>query len=135
MNTPKEFTQAIKNFYAALNTLFTGNVEPMKAAWSHADDISFMGPEGTYLKGWQQIGPLWENVANAKLGGNVQPTEVQTIEGTDLALLTCIECGENISNGKAETVHIRSSTVFRLEDAGWKVVHHQTDLLSYLSNS
>ena len=135
MTTPSTPTQAANKLYGALNTLFTGNAEPMKAAWSHADDITYMGPEGAYLKGWQQIGPLWDEVAAAKLGGRVIPDDIQIVIGNDLALLTCVECGENIRDGKTEKVRIRSSSVFRLEDGFWKVIHHQTDLLKFLSNN
>jgi len=125
--------QATADFYSALNTLFTGDGGPMKAAWSHAGDITYMGPEGAYLTGWEKIGPLWDDVAAAKLGGRVTPKAVHTVSGKDLALVTCVEQGENVVDGKTETVEIRSSTVFRLEDGAWKVVHHQTDLLPFLN--
>ena len=124
---------AMQNFYSALNELFTGNAQPMKDVWSHAGDISYMGPEGAYLNGWGEIGPMWDNVAAAKLGGHVAPKKVHTVSGNGLSLITCIECGENINNGKTETVQIRSSTVFRLENDKWKVIHHQTDLLGYMN--
>lgn len=123
---------ATENFYSALNTLFTGDVQPMKEAWAHSDDISYMGPEGAYLTGWEKIGLMWDNVAEAKLGGHVTPKEIHTVAGNELALVTCIESGENVSNGKTEVVRIRSSTVFRLENGEWKVIHHQTDLLDFL---
>jgi hypothetical protein len=44
----------------------------------------------------------------------------------------CIESGENIVNGKKETVQIRSSTLFRKENGAWKVIGHQTDPLGYM---
>lgn len=71
-----------------------------------------MGPEGAYLKGWAEIGPMWDEVTAARLGGLVTPKDVRTVVGRELALVTCIESGENISDGKTETVRIRSSTVF-----------------------
>ena len=42
-------------FYAALNTLFTGDAGPMLAVWSHADDTTYMGPTGQYDRGWDAI--------------------------------------------------------------------------------
>ena len=123
---------ALETFYGALNTLFTGNGAPMKAAWSHAADISYMGPDGLHMIGWDQIGPLWENVAAAKLGGQVSAQDVHVVIGGTMALVTCVERGENVINGKPQTVEIRSSTVFRQEDGVWKVIHHQTDLLPYM---
>jgi ketosteroid isomerase-like protein len=128
-------SQATENFYSALNVLFTGDAGPMKAAWSHSDDITYMGPEGAYLRGWDAIGPLWDEVAALKLGGHVSPKQMHIVTKNDLALISCIEAGANVSNGTAETVDIRSSTVFRLEDGDWKVIHHQTDKLNFLDSS
>lgn len=123
---------AVDQFYGALNILFTGDGAPMKAAWSHAGDISYMGPDGAHLIGWDKIGPLWDNVAAAKLGGQVSAQDVHVVVGDGLALVTCVERGENVVNGTPQTVKIRSSTVFRHEDGQWKAIHHQTDLLPFM---
>ncbi|MFM1902678.1 MAG: hypothetical protein RLZZ440_578, partial [Planctomycetota bacterium] len=120
------------NFYRALNVMFTGDGEPMKDAWSHADDISYMGPGGNYLVGWKTIEKEWDEQTARKLGGRITPIDVHTIEAGDLAVINCIESGENEVNGKPQTVKIRSSTVFRKEAGVWKVVGHQTDKLPYL---
>jgi len=130
---PNNINHAIDNFYDALNLMFKGEGGAMIAAWSHADDITYMGPSGEYLVGWTDIRKEWEKQTSARLGGTVKPIQTQIIEGRDLAVLNCIESGENVINGVAETVKLRSSTVFRKEEAAWKVVGHQTDLLSYLS--
>lgn len=135
MSKHAAISPAIENFYAALNTLFTGDAQPMKDAWSHTEGISYMGPEGAYLSGWQQIGPMWDSVGAAKLGGRVTAKEIRTVVEGELALLTCIEAGENVSDGQMESVNIRSSTVFRLESGHWKVIHHQTDLLGFLNKA
>jgi len=132
MTNEQAIAAASANFYAALNTLFTGNVQPMKDAWSHANDITYMGPDGLYLIGWQKIETMWDSVAALKLGGCVTPLQLHTVIGADMAVITCIESGENEINGKAETVRIRSSTVFHNRSGSWKVIGHQTDLLGYL---
>jgi len=134
-NNDSTVSKAIENFYLALNVLFTGDAGPIKDAWSHADDITYMGPEGAYLRGWDAIGPLWDEVAALKLGGHIRPKQLHIVSRNDMALITCIEAGENMSKGTAETVGIRSSTVFRIEDGNWKVIHHQTDKLSFLDGS
>ncbi len=124
---------AVSGFYEALNVLFTGDAEPMKNAWSHTNEISYMGPDGLYLLGWEKIEAMWEQVGALKLGGSVSPRQLNTVVGTDMALITCVESGENEVDSHAEQVSIRSSTVFRKEGAAWKVIAHQTDLLSYLA--
>ena len=136
-NAPTIDRQAVTaptvNFYAALNAMFTGDGQPMKDAWSHAEDITYMGPDGVYLVGWKAIEPEWNAQAAKKLGGRVTPQQLHTVVGADLAAINCIESGENIVNGKKEIVRLRSSTLFRKENGAWKVIGHQTDLLGYMN--
>ena len=124
---------ATARFYAALNAMFTGNARPMKDAWSHAGDVVYMGPDGSYLIGWGKVGPRWDAQAAAKLGGHVDAEQLNIVASTDLAIATCIEVGANIVNGKSEPVRLRATNVFRKEAGAWKVVSHQTDLLGYMN--
>lgn len=133
MTGRREVEDATDRFYAALNVLFTGNAQPMKDVWSHADDVTYMGPNGLYLVGWQKIDEEWNAQAAAMLGGRVTPQNLQIVVGTDLAVINCVEAGENVVDGQTETVRIRSSTVFRKEAGAWRVIGHQTDLLGYMS--
>lgn len=133
MTSRQEVGDAAVGFYAALNAMFAGDAQPMKDAWSHAEDTTYMGPNGLYLVGWQQIEREWNAQAAALLGGRVTPQNLHTVVGTDLAFINCVEAGENVVDGRTETVRIRSSTVFRKEAGGWKVIGHQTDLLGYMS--
>lgn len=132
MTNENAISTAISDFYAALNILFLGDAQPMKNMWSHADDISYMGPDGLYLIGWEKIESMWETVAAMKLGGRVLPMQLHTVTGDDWALINCVETGENEVAGKAEVVGIRSSSVFRLEGGAWKVIAHQTDKLGFM---
>jgi ketosteroid isomerase-like protein len=125
---------ATENFYAALNTMFTGNGQPIKDLWSRSKDITYMGPNGLYLVGWEKIEQEWNNQAASKLGGSVTPQQIHIVVGADIAVMNCMESGENIVNGKKETVQIRSSTVFRKEIGVWKVIGHQTDPLGYMNH-
>ena len=47
-STPADETkgveQATQQFYAGLNAMFTGDAGPMQEVWSHADDVTYMGP-------------------------------------------------------------------------------------------
>ncbi len=133
MTNEQTIATATDNFYVALNILFTGNCQPMKDAWSHADDVTYMGPDGLYLIGWGNIEQMWNSVATLRLGGRVNPQQLHTVIGTDMALITCVEIGENEIDGKAETVSIRSSTVFHKRSGAWKVIAHQTDLLAFMN--
>lgn len=121
-------------FYAALNKMFTGDLAPMKAVWSHADDVTYMGPTGEFERGWSTVLKDWEGQAALKLGGRVEPAEIQLIAGQNLAVVNDYEQGENTNaNGKVERLKLRATNIFRKERGQWKMVGHHTDSLPYLT--
>ena len=124
---------AAAQFYAALNVMFTGDAGPMLKVWSHADDITYMGPAGGLHVGWEQVRPIWEATAAMKLGGTVEARDMRVNAGSDLAVTSNYEVGHNIVDGKPTTVTIRATNTFRLENGQWKMIGHHTDLLPFLA--
>jgi ketosteroid isomerase-like protein len=127
-----EVTTAADQFYKALNVMFTGDVGPMKEVWSHADDVTYMGPTGGMQLGWAEVLKNWEAQAAMKLGGKVSPEDMHIFVGREIAITQNYEKGENIKDGKTQTVSIRATNVFRKENGKWKMIGHHTDLLSFL---
>ena len=130
-------TQAVEHatlqFYASLNALFNGDVAPMQAIWSHADDVTYMGPVGGFQVGWQQVNNRWEEQAGLHLGGQIEPKDIRIVVGDSLASVQCLEVGNNLdADGETEKVSIRATSLFRKENGQWKMISHHTDLLAYL---
>ena len=123
---------ATAQFYAALNAMFVGNVEPMEACWSHANDVTYMGPDGKFIVGWEQVSVSWQRQAAMKLGGTIRSEAPHVTVGKDLAIVACLEVGENIVDGKPQTVSLRATNIFRKEDGHWKMIGHHTDILPFL---
>ena len=129
----KAVREAAAGFYSALNVLFTGNPDSMNEVWSHADDVTYMGPGGGFQVGWPQISENLKKQAAMKLGGRVEPAEMHLAVGQELAIVQNYEKGTNIdAQGKQQKVSIRATSIFRKEDGKWKMIGHHTDLLSYL---
>ena len=127
---------AVNHFYAALNQLFTGEVKPMTDLWSHAPDVTYMGPSGEFQSGWPQILKEWEFQGSKKLGGKVVPADIHIMLGTDMAVACDIEQGENTNaNGEVQKVSIRATNIFRKEGGQWKMIGHHTDMLPWLTPS
>lgn len=123
--------QAADRFYDALNAMFEDDLEPMKAVWSHADDVVYMGPGGSIKTGWPEVLEDWERQAARRLGGRVEPKDVHFTCGEDIAVMSARECGENTNiGGKHEKVAIRVTNIFRKENGEWKMIGHHTDLLA-----
>ena len=124
--------EATDGFYAALNAMFTGDAEPFKEVWSHADDVTFMGPDGSVNVGWDDVLANWEAQAGMKLGGEIRHELIMATVGEDLAVVQCREVGENVIDGKPIEVSLRATNIFRKEDGAWKMISHQTDQLPFL---
>ena len=116
-------------FYAALNKMFTGDVAPMQAVWSHEPDVSQLGPFGGRINGWDAVGKQWAHEASLKLGGKVVGENVEVVAGVCMGYTVTEEVGQNMSaDGKPVEVRFRATNVFRKEKGGWKMVHHHTDI-------
>ena len=128
-----ELTEAHNKLYAGLNTMFTGDIEPLNNVWSHSDSITYMGPFGGILTGWGEVGADFEKVAAMKLGGKITANNLHVYAGTDIGYTSCVEEGENIGpDGKVIKVSHRATNIFHLEEGKWKLVHHHTDISSQL---
>lgn len=134
--TEDEVRHASARFYEALNAMFTGDMGPMTEIWSHADDVTNLGPFGDRQEGWEQVRAQFEREAALELGGRVEARELLVRAGSDLGYSVCIEEGENSgSGGEPIRVRHRATNVFRREAEGWKLVHHHTDLAPALQQT
>ena len=129
----KAVRKSAEQFYVALNSMFTGDLAAMKEVWSHAEDVTYMGPGGEFRIGWDQILADWEAQAAMKLGGKVKPENMHIMVVQELGVVLNYEKGENTNTeGKPQQVSIRATNLFRKEDGKWKMIGHHTDLLPYL---
>jgi ketosteroid isomerase-like protein len=134
MDENDEIAAAAAGFYAALNALFEGDLAPMVEVWSHADDVTYMGPDGGFQVGWKKVLDEWEKQAAMKLGGPVEPDGMRIAGGRDLAVTHNYEKGANINTGgMPESVSIRATNLFRKENGIWKMIGHHADKLPFLS--
>ncbi|MEI8006299.1 MAG: nuclear transport factor 2 family protein [Bacteroidota bacterium] len=128
LKTEQALRVANDSLYAALNAMFTGNLDPMNKLWSHSDDITDMGPFGGRLTGWEAVGAEFKKEAGMKFGGRIVCKDLHIYAGTDMGYAVCVEEGENMSaEGKPVLVSHRATNIFRLENGQWKLIHHQTD--------
>lgn len=135
-NNSEQLRQANDELYAGLNTLFTGDPEPLNDLWSHSDSITYMGPFGACLTGWNDVKEEFQKVADMKLGGKISSRDLKVFAGTDMGYTSCVEEGENIGpDGKPVKVSHRATNIFRLEEGKWRLVHHHTDISSQLEKA
>lgn len=126
---------ATTQFYVALNSFFKGDLEEMKEVWSHADDVTYMGPVGGLKVGWDQVLKHLEILSAMNIGGVIVPGDMHMVVGQDIAVVINFENGENLdATGKLQKVSIRATNTFRKEDGKWKMIGHHTDMMPWLDS-
>ncbi len=130
----EEVLNAHLQYYAALNAMFTGDLEPKRKLWSHADGVTYMGPDGSYKIGWQAVLADWEKQAAMKLGGRAEPEDVHVNVGKDVAAVHEITAGQNDTgpDDSPSKFRIRVTNIFREENGEWKMIGHHADPLPFL---
>jgi ketosteroid isomerase-like protein len=128
MAAQDEARQASDRFYAALNRMLNGDAGPLSEVWSHESDVTTLHPIGGRQVSWEQVGPVWEQVAHICSGGQVRLDDQLLRTGGDLAYEVGIERGQATMAGQTLAFEQRVTNVYRREAGGWKLVHHHTDV-------
>ena len=128
MAAEDEVRQASDRFYTALNRMLNGDAGPLSEVWSHEADVTTMHPIGGRQVGWEQVRPVWEQVAHICSGGQVWLEDQLVRTGGDLAFEVGTERGQGTMAGQTLTFDHRVTNVYRREAGGWKIVHHHADI-------
>ena len=125
-----DLDQVVDQSHLALDAFFKGDPEPIKAAFSHRDDVSLANPFGPPALGWTQVAETIARAASHYRDGRATSFErVAEYATPDLAYIVEIERYEARVGGRADmsSVVLRVTTVLRPEDAGWRIVHRHAD--------
>jgi len=119
---------AVNQWFDVLNAMLNGDAEPFAALYSHKDDVTYMGAEGTYRVGWPATFADWAAQAEKSSGGSVEGRDVHIVVADDMALASHYTVG-NVRNSEGEMTEtaVRETSVFRKEDGGWRMIGHHAD--------
>lgn len=127
-----DIKEAVEEYFRALNAMFAGDAEHLKHLWSHSADAAFLGPDGSYLTGWESVEALIDQHAAMNIGGFVEPSDIHYVKGGELTVVYSNVKGHHHIGGKRQPVDIRTSLVFREENGEWKAAALQTDILPFI---
>lgn len=135
--TDRQFDQIIEDNHSWLSEFIKGNVEPVKAMFSHREDVTLAGPLPTAHSGTTPIARGWKQVAETleRATLNFRDGEVTGFENLAQYVMPDLACTVELERFKAKvgrsenvaTVVLRVSSVFRREDGVWKLVHRHAD--------
>ncbi|BAQ18392.1 YybH family protein [Methyloceanibacter caenitepidi] len=132
LSEEKAVCAAVDQWIVVLNAMLNGDPKPLADLYSHADDVTYMGAEGTFRVGWEATYADWQAQAEKSSGGQVAPAEVHVVVCGDLAAVQHLTRGQvRQPDGQTNETNVRESSVFRKELGAWKMIAHHADALAY----
>ena len=129
MSITDDFHQTLQQERTANQHFMAGDSAPVKALWSHADDVTICGGWGAYEKGWEQVGPRLDWAAARFREGQTTSEMLAMGIGVDLAYTVWIDRGQVRLAGRDEfnPMALRVTYIFRREEETWKIIHRHAD--------
>ena len=124
------FAEAVEHNHRAAESFMAGDTQPWKELFSHGDDATLANPFGGVARGWDEIPARLDRAASYYTEGEVVGIRpISEVASGDLGYTIEIEevRGRVAGRGEPSTIALRVSSVFRLEEGGWRLVHRHAD--------
>jgi len=119
---------AVDQWFVVLNAMLNGDPEPLSGLYSHEDDVTYMGAEGTYRVGWAATYADWKTQAGKAKGGKLAGSDIHIVVSGGMAAAQHYTQGQVTgADGKTQETKIRETSVFRKEDGQWRMISHHAD--------
>ncbi|UZX04777.1 nuclear transport factor 2 family protein [Arthrobacter sp. CDRTa11] len=120
----------VEQYHRALDAIVRGDSGLQKKMFSGREDVSLANPIGPPVRGRSAVEQAMDRAVSQLREG--EPTTFERISeyiGTDLAYIVEIERAQAKVGGSDELsrISLRVTTIFRLEDGHWKVIHRHAD--------
>ncbi len=125
-------SEVIEQFRSAATAFAQGDPEPVKALFSHAEDVSLANPFGPAVRGWDNVSAALDYASSRFSDGHVSDfNNVASYVGADLATnLDTERWHARVGGGDLAEFELRVTTTFRSEEGDWKIVHRHADPIS-----
>jgi ketosteroid isomerase-like protein len=125
-----DFPQIVERYHEALDVFVTGDPEPVKNLFSRGDDVTLANPLGPPARGWNAVAEAGDRAGSQIREG--EPLHFERISEyvtADLAYIVEFERGRAKFGGAEVSAKyaLRVTTIFRREDAGWRILHRHAD--------
>ena len=133
MDPQEQLETAIDEYHAAAAEFVRGEPERYKAVYSHREDVSNANPFRPVANGWAEVEETLDRAASLWRDGEVVGFErLATLATDELAYILEFERFRAKIGGREEVAEIalRVTSVLRVEEDGWKVVHRHADAIT-----
>jgi ketosteroid isomerase-like protein len=126
---------AIGVYHRAAVEFSKGTPGPVKAVYSHDDDVTLANPFGSFVSGWTNVSDALDYASSRFRDGDVTGFDrVATYLGDDLACILEREHWRSKVAGREDIAafDLRVTSTLRREDDAWKLVHRHADPIATL---
>ena len=121
---------AVEQHHQALGEFVKGDAEPLKALFSHRDDVTLANPFGPAVTGWEEAAATMERAASLYRDGEIVGFDTLAKKMTaELGYTVEVKRYSAKLGGRKDLtpVTLRVTCVFRPEEGSWKLVHRHAD--------
>jgi ketosteroid isomerase-like protein len=119
--------QVVERYHAALREFFKGEPEPVIQMFSQREDVVLCNPFRPFARGSTEVAETIGQAATNYADGALQPERVTAFATTELGYLVEVERFTATVGGHEGSGALRVTTIFRLEEDGWRVAHRHAD--------
>jgi ketosteroid isomerase-like protein len=130
MSAADDVDELIEQYQLGLDDLMKGNPEPVKALFSHREDVTLANPLGPPAHGWDEVGATIEHAASQFRDGRFVGVEIVEKHVTpEFAYTLWLEHAEGKVGAREDVTPatLRVTMIYRPEEGEWKVVHRHAD--------
>lgn len=125
-----DLEELLEQYRRAIEAVINGDPTPQERLWSRRDDVTLANPLGPPARGWTEVSnALRRAVSQLRDGEDLTFERISGSAGDGLAYTLEIErCRVKVGGApEAAPSSLRVTTIFRQEEAGWKILHRHAD--------
>ena len=119
--------QAEQRYHAGLAEFVKGDPGPALQMFSQRDDVVLCNPFYPYAKGPDEVAKVAGQAATHFAEGTIDFERVAMFSTAELGYTVHIERFRAIIDGTEGSGALRVTTIFRLEEDGWRIAHRHAD--------
>jgi len=122
--------QAKERYHAGLREFVKGDAGPVLQMFSQRDDVVLWNPFRPFAKGPSEVAETAGQAASHFAEGEYEFETVIDFTTAELGYIAEVERFRATIDGSAGSGALRVTTIFRLEDDGWRVAHRHADAIT-----
>jgi ketosteroid isomerase-like protein len=119
--------QATERYHEGLREFFKGDAGPVLQVFSRREDVVLCNPFHPFARGPREVAEAAERAASHYADGVCEFETVTAFATAELGYIVEIERFRATLDGSEGSGALRVTTIFRLEDDGWRIAHRHAD--------